>query len=99
MKKKIWIPAVALIAVVIAVTGFTNVGQNVYRNIVKLNTVLDLISKTYVEEVDGDKLVDDAIGAVLKNLDPHSVYIPPKELKQVKEEFKGNFEGWSSAKN
>lgn len=95
MKKKIGISLLVLLAV-IAVTGFSNVGQNAYKNIVKLNTVLDLISRTYVEDVDGDKLVDDAIVGVLKSLDPHSVYIPPKELKQVKEEFKGNFEGIGS---
>ncbi|MBL7959916.1 S41 family peptidase [bacterium] len=96
MKKKIWISMLALFVVVLAVTGFSNTAQNAYKNIVKLNTVLDLISKTYVEEVDGEKLVDDAIIGALKSLDPHSVYIPPKELKQVKEEFKGNFEGIGS---
>lgn len=96
MKKKIGLSLLVLVVVMIAVTGFSNVGQNAYKNIVKLNTVLDLISRTYVEDVDGDKLVDDAIVGVLKSLDPHSVYIPPKELKQVKEEFKGNFEGIGS---
>lgn len=96
MKKKVWISMFVLLVLVLAVTGFSNTAQNAYKNIVKLNTVLDLISKTYVEDVDGDKLVDDAIVGALKSLDPHSVYIPPKELKQVKEEFKGNFEGIGS---
>ncbi len=96
MNKKIWITAAAIIVVAITVMSFTTVGQNAYKNIVKLNTVLDLIARTYVEEVDGDKLVDDAIVGALKSLDPHSVYIPPKELKQVNEEFKGNFEGIGS---
>ena len=96
MKKRIWISMLGLVVVVLAVTAFSNTAQNAYKNIVKLNTVLDLISKTYVDDVDGDKLVDDAIIGALKSLDPHSVYIPPKELTQVKEEFKGNFEGIGS---
>ncbi|MCB0834811.1 MAG: S41 family peptidase, partial [Bacteroidetes bacterium] len=95
MKKRKLIFGSVLIGCVFAF-AFTNIGQNTYRNIVKFNSVMDLISKAYVEEVDTDKLVDDAIVSVLKGLDPHSVYIPPKELKQVKEEFQGNFEGIGS---
>ncbi len=96
MKKKILLPSLFILVVVMVLTGFTQTGQNAYRSLQKLQYVLSVISQTYVEDVNSDKLADDAIIGALKGLDPHSVYIPPKELKNVKEEFQGNFEGIGS---
>lgn len=93
MRKKIILPALLIIVAIAVITGFTDTAKQTYQNAGKLKGVLDMIEKTYVEDVDGNKLVDDAIVGALKGLDPHSVYIPPKEMKQVKEEFQGNFEG------
>ncbi|NUM79209.1 S41 family peptidase [bacterium] len=93
MKRKFILPIMLIVVVVVALAGFTDTAQNTYKNIIKLQKVLDLISQTYVEDVDQGKLVDDAIIGALKGLDPHSVYIPPKEMKTVREEFQGNFEG------
>lgn len=92
MNRRIWLP-VALLALGLIALGFTGVPQNAYKNVVKLSRVIDLVSQTYVEDVNADKLIDDAIVGALKGLDPHSVYIPPKEMTAVKEEFQGNFEG------
>lgn len=63
------------------------------ENIKKFNDVLTYTTKYYVDKVDANKLVEDAIKGMLKDLDPHSVYIPAKEQKEVSEEFIGNFEG------
>jgi carboxyl-terminal processing protease len=68
-------------------------GDNVYEQVRKYSTVLNTASKNYVEEVDTHKLTEEAIKAMLKELDVHSVYIPPKKKKQVDEDFRGNFEG------
>ncbi len=92
MRKKIVLPLLLIIVIIVTITGFTTVGD-VYKNLVKLKTIMDLVSQTYVEEVNADKLVEDAINGALRGLDPHTVYIPPKEMTQVKEEFQGNFEG------
>jgi carboxyl-terminal processing protease len=46
-----------------------------------------------VDTVDSEKLTEDAIKAVLKGLDPHSVYISEKDLKKMNEPLEGNFEG------
>lgn len=46
-----------------------------------------------MEEVDTQKLVESAINGMLNTLDPHSVYIPPKDMAQVEESFRGDFEG------
>ena len=40
-----------------------------------------------------EKLVEDAINGMLEKLDPHSVYIPKKDLQEMNEPLEGNFEG------
>ncbi|MFA6979702.1 MAG: S41 family peptidase [Ignavibacteriaceae bacterium] len=68
-------------------------GDNLFENIRKFNDVLTLTQKYYVEDVDTQKLVESAINGMLNELDPHSVYIPAKQMTAVEEEFRGDFEG------
>lgn len=51
------------------------------------------ITNLYVDNVDEDKLVEDAIRGMLNELDPHSSYLTPKEVKDSNEPLNGNFEG------
>ncbi len=51
------------------------------------------ISNLYVDEVDEDKLVEEAIIHLLENLDPHSTYLNAAEVKKMNEPLQGNFEG------
>ena len=51
------------------------------------------ISNLYVDSVDEQKLVEDAIRGMLDKLDPHSSYSTPKEVKELNEPLNGNFEG------
>ena len=59
----------------------------------KLNLVLDLLEKNYVDTLDRTKLSESTIGAALASLDPHSVYLPPVELSESEEDLAGNFDG------
>lgn len=63
------------------------------EGIVKLDKLMTIVNYAYVDEVDNSKLVEDAIVGMLKELDPHSVYIPEKDLKKMNEPLQGNFEG------
>lgn len=47
----------------------------------------------YVDSVDENKLVEDAIRGMIEKLDPHSSYATPKEVKSFNEPLQGNFEG------
>ncbi|HEX7411810.1 MAG TPA: S41 family peptidase [Bacteroidales bacterium] len=66
---------------------------NPKASIEKIATAMQLINYFYVEKVDQDKLADDAIINMLKELDPHSVYISKKEVDETNEPLVGNFEG------
>ncbi len=63
------------------------------RGIQKFNTLLSIVNYAYVDTVNNEVMVEDAIEAVLKELDPHSVYIPKKELRRMNEPLEGKFEG------
>ncbi|MCF8455607.1 MAG: S41 family peptidase [Bacteroidales bacterium] len=59
----------------------------------KFERLLNLIEKQYVDTVDSEALVEAAIVGLLKELDPHSVYISKDEVKGMNEPLQGNFEG------
>ena len=58
-----------------------------------LQEVIDLINLKYVDAINTDTLSEEAIEKILTRLDPHSVYIPPIDLKEVNEDLQGNFQG------
>lgn len=59
----------------------------------KLQLAEFAIANLYVDEVDEGKLVEDAIISMLKELDPHSTYSNPEEVKELNEPLQGNFDG------
>jgi len=65
----------------------------IYPRADKIGTVLNYITNEYVDSVDYSRISGDAINAMLKDLDPHSLYIPASELQAVNEPLEGNFSG------
>ena len=59
----------------------------------KLNRLIDYIDYEYVDKVNIDSIVDVTVNSILANLDPHSTYIPKKDLQSVTENMKGDFVG------
>lgn len=59
----------------------------------KLGYAERLIENFYVDTVDSPKMVEEAIIAMLKTLDPHSVYTDAKETKELTTPLQGNFSG------
>ncbi len=59
----------------------------------KLSLIMNLIQGSYVDTVDSKELIEKAIPEILTQLDPHTVYIPAKDMQEVNEEMEGNFSG------
>lgn len=59
----------------------------------KLQLAEFAISNLYVDKVDEDKMVETAIVSMLEQLDPHSTYSDPEEVRKLNEPLQGNFEG------
>ncbi|HEY9168415.1 MAG TPA: S41 family peptidase [Lutibacter sp.] len=62
-------------------------------NEAKIKRLINYINYDYVDKVNTDSLLDDAITTMLAKLDPHSVYIPKDELQRVTESMQGKFAG------
>lgn len=99
-----WLPFWASVTLVIGmVVGSWNSNSSEYqlydtydyeyarRN--NLNMLLHIIEQQYVDTVDSKKLTDNAMASILKELDPHSAYIPAEDLESVNEELEGSFSG------
>ena len=59
----------------------------------RVDEVMNLIDGNYTEAPDMNKMSEAAINAMLRSLDPHSVYIAAKDVKRANEGLEGNFEG------
>ena len=67
--------------------------DNLLEQIEKYNEVISMVQKYYVDRANLDELNEAAIVGMLGKLDPHSVYMPVKNVKESAEQFEGKFEG------
>lgn len=95
--KKIFIPVVIVLIALSVFIGMkiqdVRSDDKISGQIKKFSEVLNITSRYYVDDVDSQKLTEEAIKGMLANLDPHSVYIDAEQLKRVNEDFQGSFEG------
>ena len=95
-KSTLFIIFVVLTSITLVVTisqGYLFSADNTYKQIARFMDVLKIVRSYYVEEVDTEKLITGAIQGMLEQLDPHSVYIEPKKLKEITEQFQGSYQG------
>lgn len=59
----------------------------------KLSNAISAITNLYVDTINDKKMVETAIESMLRELDPHSSYIPKSEVDRVNEPLEGSFEG------
>ena len=99
--KKTYTPILMAISVVFGIiigTFFANHFSGNKLNIInsgssRLNNLLRIISDQYVDPVNIDSLVDEAIPQILSDLDPHSSYISAKDVQAATDDLKGSFSG------
>ena len=99
--KKKFIPLIIGVAIAIGIfiggkLSFTDTSDRLFTSNSKkdkLNRLIDYIDYEYVDDVNTDSIVDVTVNSILDNLDPHSTYIPKKDLQSVTENMKGDFVG------
>ncbi len=99
-KMQVWLPVLfSLVMIIGMVIGFQLKEKTMspqFFNFSQRSSLQELT--TLIKNKYGDKLAIDSINGLaardlLQHLDPHSVYIPSKELSAINEEMMGNFEG------
>lgn len=69
------------------------ISSRTYEKLKAFSEILSLVESNYVESVDSDELIDGAIKGMVKALDPHSSYLPPKSYKNMLVDTSGKFGG------
>ena len=103
--KKILLPLLTVVGVAIGLfIGITlsqkaNAQRIVYQNgrwnieQSKVDRLLQLMETAYVDSLDIDSITDEMMSELVQKLDPHSAYIPKKDLEMVNSELAGSFSG------
>ena len=98
-RNSVYIPVIIAMALAVGVLIGNKLSRNAGNSyasmskVSKFDAIVDLIQNAYVDSISTDSLVEKTIPLMLKNLDPHTTYIPAKELVGVEEEMRGNFGG------
>ena len=79
--------------ILLGATIFGNKNQKVSEGHQKIREILGYIEQNYVDTVNMENLVDYSIDKLLEKLDPHSAYIPTKDVALTNSQLEGDFEG------
>lgn len=90
--RTIWIKGVIVITAISSLFVFSN-AQERYTELQNFSKVLNLVQQYYVEEVDTKKLIQGAIKGMLRELDPHTNFMPAEVFKEFETETSGEFGG------
>ena len=103
--KKFILPTLTVLGIAVGIIiGFllcqkANAQRIVYQNgswhieQTKVDKLLYLMQNAYVDSLDIDSITDEAMSDLVQKLDPHSAYIPKKDLELVNSELAGSFSG------
>lgn len=98
-KLQVWLPLLFSLVMIVGMVFGYRLNKGGTKGFFKtdrptsLQEALDLIRLKYVDSVHLDSLESGAIKEMMAELDPHSVYLPPVELKAANEDLAGNFDG------
>lgn len=82
--------------VVLGAIGFglvVRAANNSFESLDLFTKVLHYVQSSYVEEVETKKLIEGAIKGMLATLDPHTMYLPPDQFKEMQVDTSGKFGG------
>jgi carboxyl-terminal processing protease len=85
-----------MLVVLVSGTGLTNNvngDENTYKTLKMFTDVLEELEKNYVDDVNTEELIHNAIKGMVGNLDPHSSFMPPEAFDELQDDTKGEFSG------
>ncbi len=67
--------------------------EKTYKSLKVFVEVLEELENRYVDEVDSQTLIENAIKGMVENLDPHSSFMPPESFENLQDDTNGKFSG------
>ncbi len=64
-----------------------------YSRMNKVDELMELVHRNYVDSISMDEIIETAMPKILADLDPHSTYIPAKDLEAMNSDLKSSFSG------
>lgn len=101
MKKSRNIPLIIVVSMIVGLAIGTFYASRITGNRLgvinassnKIGDLLRIVDDQYVDSIDVEEVVEKVMPQILSELDPHSMYIPAKDLEDVNAELKGSFSG------
>ncbi len=96
---KYGMPIIIALAIVLGMTIQHNIDKKSQLPIItkapssKIDALLQYIEQEYVDTINSEELSETVIPLIMKELDPHSIYITAEEYKKMNEPLVGNFDG------
>ena len=100
-KYKVWEPLLLAIVAVVGMLAGSKMADKARghsvdlagTNTTQIGEIVRFIEEQYVDEIDSGELIEKAIESILGELDPHSGYFSPEELREINEKMAGHFDG------
>ncbi|MBO7254921.1 MAG: S41 family peptidase [Paludibacteraceae bacterium] len=107
LMKKIYLPILVGFCIALGIVIGVVFTENSYKNFLgqislstlqntklsKTDVIFKLIDEQYVDSIDTQKIEESIIPEIFKHLDPHSSYIPAKDIEEVNADLSGSFSG------
>lgn len=94
MKKMKYLAAAMIcVAATFGISAQYSRSNSASRQQQKLLMVENIVNNLYVDNVDEEKVVENAVRGILENLDPHSSYSTKEETTSSQETMQGSFSG------
>ena len=100
-KRFVWLPliiAVAVCAGIYAGNFYTRIslsGRN-FSSLAsqnKIDNLINIIDRHYVDSINPEEIIEKVMPKIMKELDPHSLYIKASDFEKVNEPLEGSFSG------
>ncbi|MBT4409697.1 MAG: S41 family peptidase [Bacteroidetes bacterium] len=100
-KFSIWLPVIIGLSVVggillgnlVQKNAASQMPMRVFSHQDKISTIMNFVENNYVDSINRTNISEGLISEILKDLDPHSIYLPPRDLATANETLRGNFDG------
>ena len=92
----IWAAAAVIAAALFLPGAYRNLAADrteTYKGLKLFSDVIDIVEKNYVDPVDQNKLIENAIQGMVSSLDPHSSLLTPEAFKELQIDTQGEFTG------